>query len=688
MYTLKAFPYEWARTQNDLGSAYSDRIKGAKADNLETAIAYYQEPLKVYTLKAFPYEWARTQNDLGFAYSYRIKGDKADNVKKAIAYYQESLKVVIPKGFPQESLWTGRNLGNLAFREKNWRLAIKAYKGAIEAIEISRSWAMTPQSKQEVIETGIDVYHNIVQAYINIDQIPLALEYVERSKTRNLVELLANRNLQPRGNFSHAILEELDRLRDEIRTEQICLANQERKYNILLSESSQSSPSSRPDRTRLNQLQQELDNFIAREITPIDPNFVLTQKVKPIALSEIQALIDQQTAILEWYIGGDRILAFIITSDSLKVWQSTKEDLENLFKWKDEYLEIYEQNKTKWIKTLDCRLNNLRNILHPDRLLELIPDTCNQLILIPHYFLHIFPLHTMPLNNGKFLYECFSKGVGYVPSCQLLKLVQESKSQHQKEFNRLFAIQNPTRKDGKPLLGSNLEIARISQYFDLQSIIIAESQASKTMLVQQRENLKSTHCLHFSCHGKFNSKSPLDSALILADPEGDLGKSANLTLAGIFEKLDLEKCRLVTLSACESGIIDPTVISDEYIGIPSGFLFAGSLSVVSTLWTVDPLATTLFMTKFYRYLKRSSGLNQGSIAIASTKAQTWLRNLTSKKLKRIKDSQQFQQLLKEVFQNQKRDYNKFKDLLEAAVKRGSYPFVNPYYWTAFIATGI
>jgi CHAT domain-containing protein len=65
-----------------------------------------------------------------------------------------------------------------------------------------------------------------------------------------------------------------------------------------------------------------------------------------------------------------------------------------------------------------------------------------------------------------------------------------------------------------------------------------------------------------------------------------------------------------------------------------------------------------------------------------------LRNLTSKKLARLKDSQKFQQLLEEVFEKQKRDGKKFKDLLEAAVKRQPYPFANPYYWTAFIATGI
>ncbi|HBE61098.1 MAG TPA: tetratricopeptide repeat-containing protein, partial [Cyanobacteria bacterium UBA11366] len=67
----------WAATQNNLGTAYSDRIKGEKADNIENAIACYREALKIRTPEAFPENWAMTQNNLGIAYWDRIKGEKA-----------------------------------------------------------------------------------------------------------------------------------------------------------------------------------------------------------------------------------------------------------------------------------------------------------------------------------------------------------------------------------------------------------------------------------------------------------------------------------------------------------------------------------------------------------------------------------------------------------------------------------
>ncbi|MCZ8055979.1 MAG: CHAT domain-containing protein [Microcystis sp. LE19-12.2C] len=708
VYTRDSFPEEWARTQNNLGNAYRNRIRGERADNLELAIAAINQSLEVYTRNSFPEEWARSQNNLGATYSQRIRGERADNPELAIAAYNLSLEVYTPTAFPIDCLRTGQNLGVTANLIEDWETAIKGYNLAIEAVENTRLKAETPQRQEEILREAMDVYHGIVQSYLNLNQPDRALEYVERSKTRYLVQLLTDRDIYPKGNIPQTIITELDRLRRAIigEEQQLAIQEQTRNRGVALTLDQQKQPILN-DYTHLNHLKQELNQLIDREITKIDKTFILTQKVKTIPLSEIQSLIDQQTAILEWYIAGDRIMAFIVTAEGLippnppskggnwnesevkgiKVWQSSTTDRENLINFIKDYRDAYENNKTEWIKILDSRLNQLSEILQIDELLELIPKSCSRLILIPHWFLHIIPLHCLPLKNGQFLYQRFTKGVGYVPSCQLLKLVKLSQREN---FTRLFAIKNPTRKDLKPLLGANLEIERISQGFATEkTIIIGELEASEQTLENRRQELQESHCIHFSCHGKFNNESPRDSALMLADPDGNLGELANLTLAEVFEKFDLRECRLVTFSACESGIIESKAdsISDEYVGLPSGFLFAGSSSVVSTLWTVDPLATTLFMAKFYHDLKRISIQDQGSIAIVLNHTQTWLRTLNSKKLARIKNSQKFQQLLDRVFES-KRDRRKFQDLLEAAVKREPYPFANPYYWTAFIATGV
>jgi hypothetical protein len=60
------------KVTNNLGLAYGNRIRGERADNLELAIAALNQSLEVYTREAFPEDWARTQNNLGNAYRNRI----------------------------------------------------------------------------------------------------------------------------------------------------------------------------------------------------------------------------------------------------------------------------------------------------------------------------------------------------------------------------------------------------------------------------------------------------------------------------------------------------------------------------------------------------------------------------------------------------------------------------------------
>jgi hypothetical protein len=52
-------------TQNNLGLAYSNRIMGDKAQNIELAKKCYENALTVRTLEAFPQEYTETLFNLG-----------------------------------------------------------------------------------------------------------------------------------------------------------------------------------------------------------------------------------------------------------------------------------------------------------------------------------------------------------------------------------------------------------------------------------------------------------------------------------------------------------------------------------------------------------------------------------------------------------------------------------------------
>ncbi|NJL10080.1 MAG: CHAT domain-containing protein [Calothrix sp. SM1_7_51] len=177
------------------------------------------------------------------------------------------------------------------------------------------------------------------------------------------------------------------------------------------------------------------------------------------------------------------------------------------------------------------------------------------------------------------------------------------------------------------------------------------------------EKLKTANSIFCFCHGYFEPNSPLDSGLQLAD--------ANLTLADIIAHFTLKNCRLVTLAACETGLTEFKNTDDEYIGLPSGFLLAGSTNVVSSLWPVNAVATALLMITFYEELQK-----QPNIAIALNTAQRWLRDTTT---------QGFQERIKTlpVPLLLQKEFGKYFENQGVNIK----PFESPYYWSAFCIIG-
>lgn len=679
--TKEAHTAEWADTINNLGLAYSERNEG---DDIKQAIACYESILQLYLTKDFDYLWARTQNNFGLAYE-KIEENKDENIEHAINCYQRALSFYTVKGYRYEYLRTSINLGNIAFKNERWNLAIESYRQAIKASEELRTSAVNYANKETITKSSMGVYFNIVQAFINTKQYTEAIEYVERSKTRNLVELLATHNLYPKGDIPQPVLSQLTNLRRAISQEQkrLEIEDRNRQFNRRLSFELNQTQAILTDSTQLNQLQKQLDDLITREIDPIDPSFSLTQKVEPISYEDIQSLPDEYTAIVEWYITKYKFFAFIITrrNPHPQVWQSSTQDGRNLGIWGREYLRTYQNNREQWKLALEIRLQELSEILHFDEILSLIPVECDRLVFIPHLALHLLPLHALPLSpesqvqresKGKYLSDYFSRGIQYSPSCQLLKLAQ---NQQHSNFCNLFAIHPPSND----LLYTKLEVEIIRSLFNAE---VLRENATKSA-VKEYLNPSPVHCVHFACHGKFNWNSPLESDLLLA-------KKETLTLEEIFN-LSLPQCRLVTLSACETGLTDLTSLSDEYIGLPNGFIFSGSPSVVSSLWAVPDISTAFLIIKFYENLtdklRSYSNPNEGDVSIALQNAQKWLRDLTSDEAEILLKKRE--PYIETIYSGKPRSKESFKaGALRQIKEKGFHPFNEPYYWAAFVAIGL
>jgi CHAT domain-containing protein/tetratricopeptide (TPR) repeat protein len=106
--------------------------------------------------------------------------------------------------------------------------------------------------------------------------------------------------------------------------------------------------------------------------------------------------------------------------------------------------------------------------------------------------------------------------------------------------------------------------------------------------------------VHFATHGVIDARTPALSGLMLSriGEQGD-AREGFLGLADIYNlRLGAD---LVVLSGCETAL-GKQVNGEGLVGLTQGFLYAGARQVVASLWRVEDRATAELMSRFYRGL--------------------------------------------------------------------------------------
>ena len=136
--------------------------------------------------------------------------------------------------------------------------------------------------------------------------------------------------------------------------------------------------------------------------------------------------------------------------------------------------------------------------------------------------------------------------------------------------------------------------------------VAAQEGFSETYL---KDHIQDKNYVHIATHGILNKSQPLYSFLLMSASDQDDGR---LTVNEIFG-MDLQ-CKLITLSACETGLGDIGE-GDDLTGLSRAFIYAGSASVVVSLWKVDDAMTAWIMVRFYQYVQRNYAAAQ-ALALA------------------------------------------------------------------------
>ena len=197
--------------------------------------------------------------------------------------------------------------------------------------------------------------------------------------------------------------------------------------------------------------------------------------------------------------------------------------------------------------------------------------------------------------------------------------------------------------------------------------ILAGAEATRDAVIAA---MSGRQYLHLACHGQFHWTDPSASGLRLASGEW-------LRIADILSPdVDLGASRLVTLSACETGMTEFRTMPDEFVGLAGAFLEAGAPAVISSLWPVADVSTSLLMAELY-----SAHLAGASPAAALQQAQTWLRQATARELG-LADR------YRRVGPTPAGSHSAASDIARFYEEHpDTVPFAHPYYWAGFVLTG-
>jgi CHAT domain-containing protein len=474
-------------------------------------------------------------------------------------------------------------LGDLYLQTQKPAEAIPYYKKAIDNIESTRSLLESEEFRSSYFEDKRATYGSMIVAYLRTKNPTEAFNYSERARSRAFLDILGSKVQLSRGG---ALLEHERALQARISVLQAMMGAQG------------------ADRAEGPRLRQELEgaqkayaDFLT-EVRKENKEQASLINVEPLTLKQVQGLLDPGVTLLEYFVVRGAVLLWVVEKDRLRFVNIpiNRGDLvAKVAALRDTVYQIDEKEK---FNALSQELSRL--LIEP----ALPHIRGKELLIIPHDVLHYLPYQALISSQGKYLIQDYP--LYYLSSASLMQFTRE-KRRASLEGDKALVMANPNLGDeAYNLRFAEREAREVARVYP-KSTVFVRSEATKPRAISQSPNYE---ILHFAVHGELKEDDPLNSGLLLA---GEGGKDGRLTAREIFS-LNL-KADAVVLSACETAL-GKISNGDEIIGLTRAFIYAGTPSVIATLWKVNDRASYELMEGFYsnlRTMKKSQALRQAQL---------------------------------------------------------------------------
>jgi CHAT domain-containing protein len=245
-----------------------------------------------------------------------------------------------------------------------------------------------------------------------------------------------------------------------------------------------------------------------------------------------------------------------------------------------------------------------------------------KMIFIPDDVLHFLPFETLLTQQDTPHWLIENYKIAYAPSISSYReIIRRKEINASRQGSDILAFGDPdfgpmeSESNGEDIFQnfyssnafhfyrlkySGTEINRISSLFKQKKtdVFVREQATEEQLKNLELDNYK---IIHFATHSLIDDKKPARSSIVLSLSD-DTAEDGFVQMREIYNlKLNAD---LVTLSACQTGL-GQHIRGEGIEGLNRAFFFAGSSSVLMSLWAVNDQATYQLMERFYTHLRSS-----------------------------------------------------------------------------------
>ncbi len=465
-----------------------------------------------------------------------------------------------------------------------------------------------------------DLYRAAIEVALDLGDAPRAYHTLERFRSRTLLDLLSERDLEAPAEIPLA-------LRNEARRIEADLATGEQKLGAL--DPSQDGPQIDillAERSRLLDERETVRAGVRRA----SPRYAALATPKPLDLNAARKTLDADSLGLAYSLGERELVVFVLypdgfpkappaglTAHRIAVERREVEATVSAFRAQllakkglgDPAFRALAERLSSWLlaPAAEPLAKAKRISISPDGALATLP------------FAALSAPQGAPDEKRRYVVERWSFST--VSSATLAAELRRAGEEKRGPMalvgfgdpviprSKLALNDNPSRElrgwfrfreTLSPLPASRAEVEGIGKLFGTSELRFGQEATEQRFLTETPRGRR----VHFAGHALLDPRFPLESSLALSPPKTPIraGDDGLLQAWEIFERLRLA-ADLVVLSACGTALGTESG-GEGLLGLTRAFHFAGARAVLSSLWSVADRSTANLMARFYRHLAR------------------------------------------------------------------------------------